>query len=60
MARPDPRRRALSRLKFAIVALVAASAGLISLYAGGTPVEMGLAVGGGGVLGTVLAWLALP
>jgi hypothetical protein len=55
----DADGEAMTQLKVAIVALVGASAGLITLSDGGSAVQVALAVGGGLVVGAaLLAYLA--
>ena len=58
--RPGQNRQLLSRMPFALVALVAASAGLMTVYSGGSLRMILLALGGGAVLGLGLVWIALP
>jgi ABC-type Na+ efflux pump permease subunit len=47
-------------MRLALVALVAASAGLMTVYSGGSLRMILLALGGGAVLGLGLVWIALP
>lgn len=63
MERPDPQaqqRRVLARMKFALIVLVAASTGLMSLYAEATIFQTGLATGAGIAVGVILVWVAFP
>lgn len=57
---PGQNRRLLSRMRLVLVALVAASAGLMTVYSGGSLRMILLALGGGAVLGVGLVWIALP
>lgn len=54
------RRRLLSRVRLAFVSLVAASAGLIAVYAEGSVSDILFAIAGGIVVGFVLVWIAFP
>lgn len=58
--RPGQNRQLLSRMRLALVALVAGSAGLMTVYSGGSLQAILLALGGGAVLGVGLVWIALP
>lgn len=63
MDRPDPsanRRRLVSRLRIGFIVLVAVSAGLIAVYAGGKLSEIGVFIASGGALGALLVWIAFP
>jgi ABC-type Na+ efflux pump permease subunit len=63
MSRPPPpgrNRQLLSRMRVALVAVIAASAGLMTVYSGGSLRMILLALGGGAVLGVGLVWIALP
>lgn len=63
MDRPDPfanRRRLVTRLRVGFVVLVAVSAGLIAVYAGGSLSEIAVLVASGGALGALLVWIAFP
>jgi hypothetical protein len=53
-ASDEAKQRSLTRLKVAIVALVGASAGLITLSGGGSVVQIALAVAAGLAVGAAL------
>ena len=50
----EQKQESMTRLKVGIVALVGASAGLVTLSGGGSAIQVGLAVGGGLVVGAAL------
>lgn len=63
MDRPEPLARQtelLFKIRVGFVTLVALSAALIAVYADGSLLDVGLAIGGGVAAGLVLAWLVFP
>jgi uncharacterized membrane protein (DUF485 family) len=55
----DERRLANNRLKLGFVLLVGFSSGLVALQAGGTTVQLAVAVVGGLILGVVLLYFVV-
>jgi len=56
----EERDEFMTRLRIGFVALVAVSAGLITLQGDPSPMVVGAAVGGGVVVGVVLTWFLFP